>query len=60
MNIPIYGPDKISQIDNSKVAFIPLAWNFFPEIMEKILHRRDNKNDVFISYFPDVKIFSNK
>lgn len=39
-----------------KIAFIPLAWNFFDEIRDKIRETRDNKLDVFVRYFPSVEI----
>ena len=40
------------------ILFIPLAWNFFEEIREKILLIRHNKNDMFIKYFPTVEVFN--
>jgi len=40
------------------VLFIPLAWNFFEEIREKILLIRHNKNDMFVKYFPTVEVFN--
>jgi len=39
-----------------KIAFIPLAWNFFDEIRDKIRETRDSKLDVFVRYFPSVEI----
>ena len=42
--------------ENDKVLFIPLAWNFYDEIQERILKTRDNKNDWFLRYFPEVKL----
>jgi len=39
-----------------RVLFIPLAWNFFNEIQNKILDKRDNSNDRFLRYFPEVEI----
>ena len=42
--------------ENDKVLFIPLAWNFYNEIQERILKTRDNKNDWFLRYFPEVKL----
>jgi len=41
--------------EEDKLLFIPLAWNFYEEIKERILNTRDNKNDVFLKYFPKVK-----
>jgi len=42
--------------ENDKILFIPLAWNFYDEIQERILETRDNKNDWFLRYFPEVKL----
>ena len=42
--------------ENDKMLFIPLAWNFYDEIQERILKTRDNKNDWFLRYFPEVKL----
>ena len=41
--------------ENDKLLFIPLAWNFYDEIRKRILKTRDNKNDVFLKYFPKVR-----
>jgi hypothetical protein len=42
--------------ENDKILFIPLAWNFYDEIRGRILKTRDNKNDLFLKYFPEVKL----
>ena len=42
--------------DHEKILFIPLAWNFYDEIRDRILKVRDNKNDKFLRYFPTVKV----
>jgi 2-polyprenyl-3-methyl-5-hydroxy-6-metoxy-1,4-benzoquinol methylase len=55
MNIPIFGPEKINQIsENDKVVFVPLAWNFYSEIRNRITERRKNDNDFFVRYFPTL------
>jgi 2-polyprenyl-3-methyl-5-hydroxy-6-metoxy-1,4-benzoquinol methylase len=55
MNIPIFGPEKINQIsENNKVVFVPLAWNFYSEIRNRITERRKNNNDFFVRYFPTL------
>lgn len=36
-----------------KVCFVPLAWNFYAEIKERISKVRDTTNDKFIKYFPE-------
>jgi SAM-dependent methyltransferase len=55
MSIPIVSSDILLEFhENQKIIFIPLAWNFFDEIKSKIKAKRDNKNDLFLRYFPDV------
>ena len=55
MNIPIVSIDLLEQLKDKKIAFIPLAWNFFTEIRSKIKTKRDQEGDVFIRYFPTIK-----
>lgn len=54
-NIKITSIDLLKNHDLEKIAFIPLAWNFYKEIKERIEKVRDTKNDVFVKYFPDYK-----
>jgi len=57
MNIPIYGPDKLLELnDSGKVLFVPLAWNFYEEIKTRIKSKRNVNSDVFIKYFPKIEI----
>lgn len=35
--------------EHDKILFVPLAWNFFEEIKERIIAKRNNKNDVFLN-----------
>jgi len=53
-SIPIYSADKLDEYENS-LCFVPLAWNFFDEIVAKIKARRNNQYDRFITYFPVVE-----
>ena len=39
-----------------KILYVPLAWNFYNEIRERILKVRNNPNDLFLKYFPTLKI----
>jgi len=56
-NIPIKSNEYLKRYsDDDKVLFIPLAWNFYDEIRERILKTRDNENDWFLRYFPEVKL----
>jgi len=51
--------DHLDQFDiDSKLLFVPLAWNFFPEIKSKIQNARSSPNDLFIKYFPTVEVSS--
>ena len=50
MNIPIYPPSKLQDVD--KLVIIPLAWNFFDEIVSKI----KCKNTIFLKYFPNLEL----
>lgn len=54
---PIVGSTVLQDLNHSeKVAFIPLAWNFFAEIRNRILNLRNVETDVFIKYFPEVEV----
>ena len=56
-NAPIHGPDRLDR-ENEKALFVVLAWNFFDEVMGRIRARRHNPTDVFLAYFPQVKLIS--
>lgn len=55
-NIPVVSREIFSEKKFDKIAFLPLAWNFFDEIYKRVKEVRDNKNDVFIKYFPAIEI----
>lgn len=47
----------IKTFDQSdKILFIPLAWNFYKEIKKRIKNERNNSNDLFVEYFPNLNI----
>ena len=52
--IPICSPDKLLE-ETDKICIVPLAWNFFDEIKQKVLSRKSD-NVVFLKYFPQVEI----
>lgn len=56
MNIPIVSIDLLEELRERQIAFVPLAWNFFKEIKGKIKSNRDVAGDVFIRYFPTIKV----
>ena len=57
MSCKIISPDDLFNTDmNGKYAFVPLAWNFYDEIVSKIKVRRQGHTDVYIKYFPTFEI----
>lgn len=53
--IPIVSLDEFLRIaGKSKVVWIPLSWNFFSEIKDRVKSKL-NKPAIFIQYFPDIK-----
>ena len=55
--IPVVGIDHLDRYNEQhKILFIPLAWNFFTEIRNKITERRSNPDDRFMRYFPDIEV----
>lgn len=54
-SIHIVSSNKLDVV-KKPIVFIPLAWNFFDEIRAKIKEKRDNPRDVFMKYFPEVKV----
>lgn len=56
-NIPIVSIDYLDQFgEEDKLLFVPLAWNFYDEIRQRIKLKRDNVGDRFARYFPTVDI----
>lgn len=56
MSTPVVPISKLDEYAETKVAFVPLAWNFFTEIRKNIKNKRDRQGDVFIRYFPTISI----
>lgn len=54
MRIPICSPETLAQ-EKGKVCIVPLAWNFYKEIVEKSNELLDTKDKVFVRYFPEYK-----
>lgn len=56
-NIPVVNTDYIKQVPaNDKIMFVPLAWNFYQEIVQRICAVRTNENDVLMRYFPAITL----
>jgi SAM-dependent methyltransferase len=56
MSIPVVTIDELKKYPDREICFVPLAWNFFDEIVERIKKVRNYKGDVFIKYFPKITI----
>jgi 2-polyprenyl-3-methyl-5-hydroxy-6-metoxy-1,4-benzoquinol methylase len=57
MDISIVSSDYLLNLNkDQKVAFVPLAWNFYKEIKTRIKDKRNNSNDLFIKYFPGLEV----
>jgi len=55
--IPVVGPSYLTQFaETDRVLYVPLAWNFYTEISQRIRAVRSNTNDRFMRYFPRIKI----
>jgi len=54
MNIPIKSTDALKI--NKKMCIVPLAWNFYDEIISKVQAQRNNAEDVFVRYFPQLEL----
>jgi hypothetical protein len=57
MHTPIVAITELAQYKDTKIMFVPLAWNFFAEITKRIKAVRGNPADKFITYFPEVTVF---
>jgi SAM-dependent methyltransferase len=54
---PIKSIDSLTgYAETDRILFIPLAWNFFTEISQRIRSVRNKEHDVFLKYFPKVYI----
>ena len=54
-NIPVYSSAKLEEESNN-IVIVPLAWNFFDEIKDKVKKIRPNNKDIYIKYFPKINI----
>ena len=56
VDIPVVGIEYIANLETEdKVIFVPLAWNFFKEIVQRIRAVRVGEHDMFVRYFPQLK-----
>ena len=54
-NIEIRSPVTLKK-GSDKLLIVPLAWNFFTEIKEKVTKLRKRDYDTYIKYFPSLEI----
>lgn len=54
-SIPIVAWDNLPIDNKDKIVFVPLAWNFFDEITNRIKSKRIRYHDRFLKYFPKVE-----
>jgi len=56
-NIEIKSVELLKEYsEDDRILFVPLAWNFYDEIRKRIKNVRDNKNDRFLKYFPNIEV----
>jgi SAM-dependent methyltransferase len=60
MSVPIFSASymTLNYFENNRMCFVPLAWNFYDEIVGKIKEIRPphTHKDIFVRYFPEFKI----
>jgi SAM-dependent methyltransferase len=54
-NIPIVDPKILELHAKIPTVYIPLAWNFYNEIKNKVNSKTKSKN-LYLKYFPEVKV----
>lgn len=58
-SIPVVSMSKLEEMAQQEpICFVPLAWNFFEEIHNKISEKRKDKFTLYIKYFPQFKVFA--
>jgi SAM-dependent methyltransferase len=55
-HIPVVSIDHLDKHKHREICFVPLAWNFYDEIVGRIKRVRDFPGDKFIRYFPNLQI----
>jgi hypothetical protein len=51
--VKVYSSDKLKEVKED-VIFVPLAWNFYSEIVSKIKRLRPDNKDQFFMYHPKI------
>lgn len=56
-NSPIKSIEALKEFNKEdNILFMPLAWNFFTEISQRIKQVRNEPHDMFLKYFPKVEL----
>jgi hypothetical protein len=55
-HIPVVGIDMLKECEDLQIVFVPLAWNFYTEIRNRILQVRSKEGDIFVRYFPTINV----
>jgi 2-polyprenyl-3-methyl-5-hydroxy-6-metoxy-1,4-benzoquinol methylase len=55
-DIPVVSSNHLKLYNDERILFVPLAWNVFDELKAKIKAARDNADDKFLKYFPEVTV----
>jgi len=56
VSTPIVAAEALQKDAANPVLFIPLAWNFFDEIAQRIKQLRSGKKDLYLRYFPKFEL----
>lgn len=56
VGVPVVAPTALAAYSDRPVLFVPLAWNFFDEIVQRIKATRGGKKDLYLRYFPEFKV----
>jgi hypothetical protein len=56
-SIPVVGIEELEKYKHREICFVPLAWNFYDEIVGRIKRVRDFPGDKFVRYFPKFQLF---
>ena len=56
VGVPVIAPAGLAAYADKPILFVPLAWNFFDEIVQRIKAMRGGKKDLYLRYFPEFKV----
>jgi 2-polyprenyl-3-methyl-5-hydroxy-6-metoxy-1,4-benzoquinol methylase len=56
VGVPVVAPEFLNNLSDKPVLFVPLAWNFFDEIVQRIKTLRGARRDLYLRYFPKYDV----